>query len=473
MKINFTLLLLFTFLLCSIDSFSQDISSTVNGGEFKFNENKTQCLTDEQRTEVLNDIRSKISLLKSQNRLANDEGQKRAPTTLFSWPVKMKDGAPYNDVWAISNYVDHNSEFPNKLLDYNCGTKTYDTNAGYNHMGVDIYTWPFTWKMMDNDEAEIVAAAPGQIISVGRTQPDRSCSFNSNNWNAVYVRHGDGSVAVYGHMKRNSPTPKVVGNFVERGEYLGIVGSSGNSTGPHLHFEVYSEIEWNGVGQDVLVDPFAGDCNSMNTDSWWQDQKPYVNPNINAALTHSAPPVFPNCPDQETTNEKNVFAPGEQVHLAVYLRDQLAGSKINLSVLRPNGTIYNNWDFNLVNNYPSSYWYWIVTMPSLPGEWTWRATYQGQVVDHKFTVGTLSVEDSEFDAITIYPNPFNDVVNIQSNSTVNKVSVVDILGKTVMTKTNGAESIKEINLESLSKGLYFLILEGLNNEQKTIKLIKE
>lgn len=340
-------------------------------------------------------------------------------------------------------------------------------------MGVDIYTWPFSWKMMDNDEAEIVAAAPGQIIAIGRTQFDRSCTFNSNTWNAVYVQHADGSVALYGHMKKDSPTSKNIGDTVERGEYLGIVGSSGNSTGPHLHFEVYSEVELNGVGQDVLVDPYAGNCNNMNTDSWWQNQKPYVNTNINAVLTHSAPPVFPTCPDQETTNEKNAFAPGEKVHLAVYLRDQLAGTTIDLEVLRPNGTIYNDWDYNLVDNYSSSYWYWIITAPSLPGEWTWRATYQGQIVDHKFTVGTLSVEDSNFDNVSIYPNPFNDVVNIQSNSHIKKVSLVDILGKTVMTKTNDIESIKEINLESLSKGLYFLRLEGVNNEQKTIKLIKE
>lgn len=473
MKINFTQLILFSFLLCSSQSFSQEVSLNAVGGEYNFNENRTQCLTDEQREEVLNDIKSNISLLKSQNRLIHNEAQKRAPTTLFSWPVKMKDGAPYNDVWAISNYVDHNPEFPNQLLDYNCGAKTYDTNDGYNHMGVDIYTWPFSWKMMDNDEAEIVAAAPGQIIAIGRTQFDRSCTFNSNTWNAVYVQHADGSVALYGHMKKDSPTSKNIGDTVERGEYLGIVGSSGNSTGPHLHFEVYSEVELNGVGQDVLVDPYAGNCNNMNTDSWWQNQKPYVNTNINAVLTHSAPPVFPTCPDQETTNEKNAFAPGEKVHLAVYLRDQLAGTTIDLEVLRPNGTIYNDWDYNLVDNYSSSYWYWIITAPSLPGEWTWRATYQGQIVNHKFTVGTLSVEDSNFDNVSIYPNPFNDVVNIQSNSHIKKVSLVDILGKTVMTKTNDIESIKEINLESLSKGLYFLRLEGVNNEQKTIKLIKE
>lgn len=473
MKLYSTLFILFGFLLGPISSHSQDVSSTVIGGQYKFNENKTECLTTEQRKEVLTEIKSNLTMLKSQKRLAYDGAQKRAPTTLFSWPVKMKEGAPYQSIWAISNYVDQNAEYPNKLLDYNCGTRTYDTNAGYNHKGVDIFTWPFPWKMMDNDEAEIVAAAPGQIISISRTNFDRNCAMNSLAWNAVYVQHTDGSVAVYGHMKKDSPTPKNVGDTVEEGEYLGIIGSSGSSTGPHLHFEVYSEIEWNGVGQDVLIDPYAGDCNSLNTDSWWKEQKPYVNPNINAVFTHSADPIFPTCPTQEVMNEKNDFAPGETVYLGVYLRDQIAGTKINLSVIAPNGTIYNNWEYNLADNYQSSYWYWYIVLPSTQGEWTWRASYQGQVVDHKFMVETLGVEDHEFNAISIYPNPFNDVVNIQSNSLIKKASVANILGKTVMVKTNATESIKEINLESLPGGVYFLKLEGINNQQKTIKLIKE
>lgn len=473
MKFNCTLLILLIFSLNSLHSYAQKAPSAVTGGEFKFNENRTQCLTDDQREEVLNDIKLNISQLKLQNRLSYENIQNRAPKTLFSWPVKMKDGAPYNEVWGISNYVDHNSEYPNKVLDYNCGTKTYDTMAGYNHMGVDIFTWPFGWKMMDNDEAEIIAAAPGQIISIGRNRPDRSCKFNDDIWNGVYVQHADGSVAMYGHMKKGSPTLKNAGDTVERGEYLGIIGSSGNSTGPHLHFEVYSEVELNGVGQNVLVDPYVGDCNSMNTESWWMDQKPYVNPNINAVMTHSAVPVFPSCPDQEITYEKNAFEPGEKAIIAIYLRDQIAGTKVNLKVLQPNGTAYFNWDFDLAHNYTSSYWYWSIDLPSQSGEWTWRATYQGQVVDHKFTVGTLSVKDSEFDAISIYPNPFNDVVNIQSNNLVKKISVVDILGKTVMTRTNGTEGLEEVNLGALPKGFYFLTLEGNANQKKIVKLIKE
>lgn len=471
MKTNFTLLVFFSILLISIDIQSQDITSTVVGGEYQFNKNQTSCLTEVQRKEVLQEIKSNISQLKSQNRLASDEVQNRgAAHPLFSWPIKKKDGLPYKDVWAISNYVDQNPAFPNKIRDYNCGTKTYDTQTG-NHLGVDIFNWPFSWKMMDNDEVEIIAAAPGQIIAIGRSKDDRSCAFNNNTWNAVYVQHADGSVALYGHMKKNSPTSKVKGDMVERGEYLGIVGSSGNSTGPHLHFEVYASVD-----PDVLVDPYKGDCNTLNSDSWWQQQKPYADPNINAVLTHSAAPdlKFNDCPTQEITNEKNEFAASDRIYFGIYLRDQISGTSVNLKIIRPDNSLLYDWDYKLEDDYWASYYVWnIADVYNMNGQWKWQATYQGKTVVHNFSVGTLSVEDEAFQATSIYPNPFNEIINIKSNSPIRKFSIVDILGKTVMFQKNDTDNITEISLKALSKGLYFLTLESNTNQKKIIKLIKE
>ena len=50
------------------------------------------------------------------------------------------------------------------------------------------------------------------------------------------VDHNNGYVTLYAHMKALSPLK--VGTKVNKGDTIGYVGSSGNSTGPHLHFEV-------------------------------------------------------------------------------------------------------------------------------------------------------------------------------------------------------------------------------------------
>lgn len=468
LKTTLVILILLSSYFCSAQNFN------AVGGEFVFNLDKTPCLTETQRAEVKAEILNGIQQLKLENNLAYNETSKGGGHPLFIWPIKKKDGLNYNDVWGISNYVDQNLNAPNQILDYNCGSRTYDTTSGYNHAGIDIFNWPFSWKMMDNDEVEIIAAAPGQIIYKLGSQTDRSCTLSGGNWNAVYVQHSDGSVALYGHMKQNSLTTKNVGDMVIEGEYLGIVGSSGNSTGPHLHFEVYSEIEQGGVGQDVLIDPYTGSCNSMNGDTWWQNQKPYNNPNINAALTHSAPPVFPDCPNQEITNESNAFSPGDTVYLAVYLRDQIAGTTLDLKILRPDNSVESEWTFTLTDNYLASYWYWTYSAPVTGGNWTWQVSYQGQTVNHNFSRNVLNVDEENLESASIYPNPFNDVVNINSITKIKAAKIVDVLGKTVKTFNETTdEGIRELNLTELSNGLYFITLVGEQNQKKTIKMIKK
>jgi murein DD-endopeptidase MepM/ murein hydrolase activator NlpD len=53
---------------------------------------------------------------------------------------------------------------------------------------------------------------------------------------AVYIQHADGDVTVYGHMEQILVNP---GQVVRAGDTIALLGNRGQSTGPHLHFEVH------------------------------------------------------------------------------------------------------------------------------------------------------------------------------------------------------------------------------------------
>jgi hypothetical protein len=307
-----------------------------------------------------------------------------AAPVLFSWPLRPSKGLLDNDYHGIFNFVDLDPAFPGFLLDYNCGTRTYDTAAGYNHAGTDFFLTPFPWRKMSKGQVEIVAAAPGTITLKSDGNADQSCAMNGNQWNAVFVQHDDGSSAWYGHMKKLTLTAKAVGERVERGEYLGVVGSSGNSTGPHLHFEVYSS-------GGALIEPWAGPCNTLNSDSWWEAQLPYYDSKINDLTAGVAPPNFPACPSVESPNESTKFARGATITFTAYYHDQLAGQETTYTIRRPDGTVWAEWSHSASAAYTAwSYWFWTysgVGSAGPDGLWSFEATYEGSTVYRPFNIG--------------------------------------------------------------------------------------
>ena len=74
--------------------------------------------------------------------------------------------------------------------------------------------------------ASIVSAGAGDVIYAG---------MNGGYGNCVMVDHGNGIVTVYAHM---SSIGVSYGQYVTAGQYVGAVGSTGVSTGPHCHFEI-------------------------------------------------------------------------------------------------------------------------------------------------------------------------------------------------------------------------------------------
>ncbi|MGB0127912.1 MAG: M23 family metallopeptidase, partial [Rhodocyclaceae bacterium] len=80
----------------------------------------------------------------------------------------------------------------------------------------------------------IVAAAAGMVVTA---------EYSPSYGNMVEIDHGEGLTTRYGHASRLLVG---AGALVKRGQKIAEVGSTGRSTGPHLHFEV----RMNGVAED-------------------------------------------------------------------------------------------------------------------------------------------------------------------------------------------------------------------------------
>lgn len=345
------------------------VGQEINGGAIE-PPIQTKCLTETQRTEIQAQLEKNVSELVQAGKLPK-YSQKSNMITLFDWPLQASNDLFYDSYFGVSNYVDQDNT--TGIEDYNCSNRTYN-----GHFGTDYYTYPFPWFMIENDLVEVVAAADGVIISKSDGNDDDHCS-PSGFWNAVYLQHADGSRSWYGHLKKNSLTSKNIGQSVVAGEYLGIVASSGNSTGPHLHFEVYD-------GNNNLIDPYSGNCNGLNNDSWWNNQPDYTDSKINALLTHYDAPLQ-GCPDtNENPRMRNTFYSGEIIYTAAYYIDQQENDLTLFRISRPDHSIYTDWVHSSPSTYYSSWWYWYRYLPvnGPYGVWSFEAEYNGTVYTHEF-----------------------------------------------------------------------------------------
>lgn len=138
-----------------------------------------------------------------------------------------------------------------KAGDWKCGKESYD-----GHRGTDFSGGP--------RGREIYAGAVGTLDYKIDGFGDGYYGSPDGGGFGNYVRlaHADGFKTYYAHMTVGSVTPKSMGSAIACGELLGGVGTSGSSTGLHLHFEVRK----NGAADD----PFTGRCGGPI--SWWVDQ---------------------------------------------------------------------------------------------------------------------------------------------------------------------------------------------------------
>jgi len=167
----------------------------------------------------------------------------------YAFPTSSAD---YPEYYPTA-YWDHGS-----TTDWSCSWLTYS-----GHRGSDFGAG--SWTGMDEGR-DITAAAPGVVYATHDGAFDRcdtgDCDGGGGFGNYVYLQHADGRQTIYAHLATGS-VQVAVGDEVACGDVLGLMGSSGHSTGPHLHFQVNDT-------DGASIDPFSGPCSPGS--SLWVDQ---------------------------------------------------------------------------------------------------------------------------------------------------------------------------------------------------------
>lgn len=387
-------------------------------------------LSPEQEQAMREEIQRNLAAL----RAAGAAPPLNAQAVTYNFPLRMAPGLPDYAGFRVSAFADHNPA-SGQALDYNGGTRTYDT-----HRGTDYALTPFNWNKLDAGDVQVIAAADGTIINKVNGDPtDHNCNVSSSDpWNYIALLHTDGRLTIYGHMRYNSLTSKDIGATVVQGEYLGTVASSGNSSGPHLHFEVrygsFSTSEW--------IDPYAGP--NSQPESLWASQRPYYDSAINKLATHSAPPSTPDPCQPSIINLQDNFTPLSNIYLYVYYRDYQGMLSTQLKLYRPDGSVYKSWQYAPGTPTFSSSWRngWVESLPAneMGGIWRFEATYNGQVYETQFT---LNVPLVARDDLVLTPLNTPTTINILSNDELPSSSPVTI---TVGFPTNGTVNLVSTHL---------------------------
>lgn len=184
-------------------------------------------------------------------------------------------------LWIIALtflFVGVQDSFAQTVVKYRLPLSTGSINAWYDHDSTsaerryDGYTaWNYPLNIHSGTDfpktsgTSIFAAAHGELYYRLDNCPNAG-SINSTCGNGfgnqVRIKHLDNKVTIYAHMKLGTP---VGFQSLLCGAKVGEVGSSGASTGNHLHFEL-----WNSTSIGARIDPFSGTYSQAT--SYWVNQ---------------------------------------------------------------------------------------------------------------------------------------------------------------------------------------------------------
>ncbi len=356
----------------------------------------------------------------------------------------------YGQDFIIANYVDW--DIGGSFFDHKCGTKTYD-----GHQGTDFVVSGFP--QMD-EGVDIVSVDSGMVVFVHDGEFDRNTDGNPDLGlgNYVAIKHHDKYFSYYGHQKKYSIIVSV-GDTVVPGQVIGQVGSSGNSTDPHLHFELWYDSLY-------LVDPFAGFCG--NNYSFWIDSLPYdTSFNVwDSGLCDYVPPIDSlrerPLPRINFNNQDSVIT---FWNLQYGIK---TGDSTRIEWLTPNGEQWFVYSFTYQKDWWFYYYYsYIFTPPdNLLGEWTYNYYYNDSLVLSGHFMLELPLAEPEIEQgpeiLARYSG--NGIITFEIPEAIHEghVELYDLSGKRLLKRAFNKKKrfLLDAYAENLRHGLYLFVLKS-------------
>jgi hypothetical protein len=320
--------------------------------------------------------------------------------------------------WIIVNYVDWDNT---GFQDHNCGSKSYD-----GHQGTDFTIRSF--EHMD-EGVKVYAAASGRVTFTKDGEFDRETAGDVTKLlgNYVGIKHPNKYYTYYGHLRKNSISV-AEGDSVTVGDVIGYVGSSGNSTDPHLHFEVWYDSIY-------VVDPFSGPCGNPSS--------LFINPPMydtsfrvwDNGIHLKNDLTINDLRERITTVEKPyTITPSSDSSLNfwAHLLGLKKGKELNLTWYTPDATKWFNFPITLKQDYWYYYYFSYINHQDLTeGEWTVELEYDGnKVATESFTVSKTASQNNlaRTDICNDYAK--TNLTELLQNPQLN-VNVYDMQGKSI------------------------------------------
>ncbi len=267
--------------------------------------------------------------------------QTNSPSSVIQFKKSQKLGLPVDctlnqDCWVM-NYVDFDLT-DNNVTDPHCLNRTYDT-----HKGTDFAVL---------DEKAMINGVP--VIAVMDGIIDRLRDGENDDWktkadldlikehrkecgNAIMINHDDETKSIYCHMRQNSIIVEK-GQRVKKGDVLGMVGKSGFTEFPHLHYGLIRNKE--------IIDPFTGrritsKCGLENAKPLWDKElnltyQPFV---IKANGFSNTMPTLDSI-SRDAASLNNISLNDENIIFWTVLLGVRVGDVIQLTIYDANNKIY-------------------------------------------------------------------------------------------------------------------------------------